>query len=144
MNRNLEQLQSLLDENKESLGDDLYLKMCELNKAQYKDSQNCFYRVTYCVAAPEKTGTTDYILEVKFKSAIIQIPHDNYLHVLTKITGCQHDLVFSSVFEQLPKFTSEMIASYYSECCAEAVCDCDSYTKVTVESRPKLISIMKM
>lgn len=145
MNKNLEQIQSLLDENKEKIGDDLYLKMCDLNKNQYMYNKNSFYRVTYVVAFPSKTGASDYILNVKFKSAIVKMPEDNYNHVMTNITtGCQCDLVFSSLFEQLPKFTCEMIASYYSECCAEQVCDCDSYTKISIEARPKLISIVKI
>ena len=144
MNENLEKMQELLDEYKETIGDDLYLKMCSLNQAQYKENKNCFYKVTYAISSPQKTGSTDYFLDIKMKNAIVVIPEENYIHILTKMTGCQHDLVFSSVFEQLPKFTCEMISSFYSECCAEQVCDCEGYTTTTVECKPKLISIMKL
>ena len=144
MNRNLEQMQELLDEHKESLGDDLYLKLCNLSKAQFDEKKNCFYRVSYVVSSPNKTGITDYYLEIKTRSAIVQMPEDNYIHVLTKIIGCQCDLIFSSVFEQLPKFTFEMVTNYYSECCAEQVCDCEGYTKTTIEAKPRLISIIKL
>lgn len=144
MNRNLEQMQSLLDEHKESIGDDLYLKMCELNKAQYIENKNSFYKVSYVIASPTKTGVTDYSLNIKFKSAIVQMPEDNYIHILTKLTTCQCDLIFSSVFQQLPKFSGEMITSYYSECCAENICDCEGYTSASFESKPKIISILKM
>ena len=144
MNDNLEKMQSLLDEHKESIGDDLYLKMCELNKAQYIENKNCFYNVSYVIASPQKTGLTDYFLDIKFKSAIVQMPEENYNHILTKLTTCQCDLIFSSVFQQLPKFSGEMITSYYSECCAEHVCDCEGYTTTSIESKPKIISIVKM
>jgi hypothetical protein len=144
MNSNLEKMQSLLDDNKQSIGDDLYLKMCELNKAQFDQNKNCFYKVTYCVSIPSKISTNDYYLDIQMKNAIVQIPEENYLHILSKISGCQHDLVFCSLFEQLPKFSCEMISSYYSECCAEAVCDCDGYTKTTIECKPKIISIVKL
>ena len=144
MNKNLEELQSLLDDNKESIGDDLYLKMCELNKAQFEEKKNSFYKVTYCVSIPSKISTNDYYLEIQMKSAIVQIPEENYNHILSKISGCQHDLVFCSLFKQLPKFSGEMISSYYSECCAEAICDCDGYTKTNVECKPKVISIIKL
>ena len=144
MNRNLEQMQSLLDDNKESIGDDLYLKMCELNKAQFEQKKNCFYRVNYCISVPSKISTNDYYIEIQLKSSIVQIPEENYTHILSKISHCQHDLVFCSVFEQLSKYNFEMISSYYSECCSEAVCDCDGYTKTNIESRPRLVSIVKL
>ena len=144
MNQNLEQLQSLLDDNKQSIGDDLYLKMCSLNQAQFEEKKNSFYRVTYCVSSPQKTGNNDYFLNIKILTGIVKIPEENYIHVLSKINGCQCDLVFCSVFEQLPKYTCEMVSSYYSECCAEAVCDCDGYTKTNIECKPKIISIIKL
>jgi hypothetical protein len=72
------EIQSLLDEHKEELQDNLYLKLSNLIMEKNKNNKS-FYKATYVkpVFRP-KENSNDYELEIVSETRIIEMTNENY------------------------------------------------------------------
>ena len=109
------EIQAFLDEHKEELSDDLYLKLSNLNMKKNNNTK-AFYRALYLIPTifDINDNECEYRLELKSESRIIEMNNEAYEEMNDRI---EKTLFNSSHLCQLAQgdneFTKRMINKYY-------------------------------
>lgn len=147
----LQIIQSKLDDIKEKISSNDYLELVNNLQKEFDRKQNNFYKVKYCVSYIERESDNQFVSKIVFRDAIVKMPEENYIHILTKMYSCQCDLVFSDLRQQLNKEKLQLgVYSYPNNVCCDtqkemgAFCECDQITSLDIECQPTIINIVKL
>jgi hypothetical protein len=117
----INQIQELIDEEKENMTDVNYLKICKLTKKLY-EQQSGFYDVSYLETYITKSHD-DYRVEFKKYISEIRLPIEVYTKIKDKIltdgysTICRH--VINDSFDKLKIFNQELYVDSFCDECSE-------------------------
>ena len=150
-------LQTLLDDHKEKLSDDLYNKMCNLNLQINKQENNELYELTYSITIPVLSGYNIYRLSYKTYKQLVKLTIEQYKFILANTkhgesvcADCSCNLLLESITAQLNVNHSYVdLPIQRNECvCYNRDCDdCENHepsNHISIKSCIRIINVKKM
>ena len=118
----IQELQELIDEQKENFGDGNYLKICKITKKLSEQQSSDFYEISYLESYITKSQD-DYRVEFKKYVSPLRLSVDVYTKLKDKIlldgysTICRH--VLSESFDKLKITKQELYCDSFCDECSE-------------------------
>lgn len=123
MDNNIQELQSIIDENKENISDGSYLSICELTKKIMDSSKNSFYEIEYLETYISKKNPDLYGIEFKNYKSYLQLTDIVLNNITEQIEKngfskiCQH--VLNESFEMTKINKQELYGTGYCDECSD-------------------------
>ena len=130
----IQQSQSILDDNKETLSSDLYLNLSNINNQLYKDKSNNFYRITYMDYKVSQPASGIYLSRPHIKTEILTLTDEMY-SIYKRLydknmseKGFYLPTIQNLLGLDLKRLNTNPLVNIYGSCCSKnpECCDCDS------------------
>ena len=152
--------QTLIDDHKEQIGDDLYLQLSNINNKIYKENTNNFYRITYIDYKVSQPAMGIYLSRPHIKTEILTLTDEMY-NIYTNIKNknirekgyylpTSHNLLGLD----LKRLNTNPLVNIYGSCCnkniecsdcgEETICECPETHCISLDFDPTIINIQKL
>ena len=131
-------MQSLLDEHKQLIPENLYLKLSKLNLEQYNEKNKRIYEVKYLTSFHRRMSENTYRTNLKMQKTLLKLDKDEYEGIKDKIKTNGYYLTCCSMIDT-ENFNVGNSEICYNNFCED--CESDTYGEVFVENCSVILSI---
>lgn len=155
----IQQAQTILDDHKEQIGDDLYLKLSNINNQLYKQNSNNFYKITYTDFKVIQPAPDVYLIRPIIKNEILTLTEEmfsiytNLKNKSIREKGYYLPTSHNLLGLDLKRLNTNPLVHIYSDCCKKNIdCDCceESFCEapethqISLDFEPNIINIIKL
>jgi hypothetical protein len=135
-------IQEVLDDNKQKISNKLYIELSNLNQQAYNIQSNNIYRVCYVISKPLHISECYYRTKLMKEQSLVKLSPEDYEKLTVCLEGnhCQcSNLVIQNIKEQLNIHSHEINCNTLCSDCE----DCETENTVQVISEIYILSIVK-
>ena len=152
--------QSLLDDNKAQMSDELYLKLSNINSKLFTQQDNNFYKITFIDGKVSKPSNDIYLYRPMFKTQVLTLTKEMFdIYTNLKEKGMREDGYYLPTSTNLlgldlSRLNTNPLVDIYSSCCdTEMDCECESCETVcnapelhtlSLDFEPIIVNILKL
>lgn len=136
-----QQIQEVLDDNKQKISNKLYLQISDLNQKGYNIQSDNIYRIEYIISKPLHISENFYRTKIMKHKALVKLCEEDYdkiLHYINNSCQCSN-LIVENIKEQINLNSREIIGNTI---CSECE-DSETQNSIQVISEIYILSIIK-
>lgn len=135
-------IQEILDDNKQKISNKLYLQISDLNKKAFDIQSNNIYRVEYIISKPLHISENFYRTKIIKEKSLVKLPQEDFEKLKEYLDNnrCQcSNLIINNVKDQINIHSHEINCNTICRECE----DCETENTVQIISEIHILSIVK-
>jgi hypothetical protein len=139
----IQELQSIVDEEKQNLSDGSYLTICELTQKIMNSSVNSFYEVEYLESYITKKDGDTYVVEFKNFTSYVKLSEEIFKKITEQLDKQKYALLCTHAVSDMAQFFKINKQQIYSQ----AFCDeCSEFNdaEVVIKNNIIILKVVKI
>ena len=151
--------QTVLDDHKEQIPENLYLQLSNINNSIYKQNSNNFYRITYTDFKVIQHSPDIYLIRPVIKNEILNLTEEMFsIYTNLKNKSMREKSYYLPTSHNLlgldlKRLNTNPFVHIYSDCCKKNIdCDCCDEScceapethQISLDYEPQIIKIIKL